>query len=79
MFSELFQLLNIKKTRTTPYIQQCDGQLEKMNSTMIELQAVNVTNTTHNWDINVGFVLIPVWKAMKFSTDITLYYMLFVR
>ena len=48
MFSELFQLLNIKKKRTTPYHTQCDGQDERINRTLIELIALNVINLTEN-------------------------------
>ena len=48
MFKELFQLLNIRKTRTSPYHPQCDGQVERMNRTLIELLALNVANPTAN-------------------------------
>ena len=37
LFKELCQMLNIKKTRTTPYHPQCDGQVERMNRTIIDL------------------------------------------
>ena len=48
MFKELFQLLNIKKTRATHYHPQCDGQVERINRTLIELLALNVVHTTEN-------------------------------
>ena len=48
MFKELFQLLNINKTRTSPNHPQCDGQVERMNRTLIELLALNVENPTEN-------------------------------
>ena len=48
MFNELFQLLNIKTTSTSRYHLQCDGQVEQMNRTLIELLALNVANSTEN-------------------------------
>ena len=71
MFKELFQLLNIKKTRTSPYHPQCDGQVERINHTLIELLALNVANPTENWDLNLGIVLIAYRSAVQSSTGIT--------
>ena len=48
MLKKLFQLLNSKKTRTSPYHPQCDGQVERMNRKLIELLALNVANPTEN-------------------------------
>ena len=79
MFSELFQLLNIKKTRTSSYHPQCDGQVERMNRTLIELLALNVANPTENWDLNLGLVLIAYRSAVQSSTGFTPYFMLFGR
>ena len=64
MFNKLFQLLNIKKTRTSPYHPQCDGQVERMNRTLIELLALNVANPSENWDLNLGLVLIAYRSAV---------------
>ena len=63
MFKELIQLLNIKKTRTLPYHPHCDGPVERMNRTLIELVAFNVANPTENWDLNLGIVLIAYRSA----------------
>ena len=79
MFNELFQLLNIKKTRTSPYHSQCDGQVERMNRTLIELLALNVANPTENWDLNLGIVLIAYRSAVQSSTNFIPYFMLFGR
>ena len=79
MFNELFQLLNIKKTRTNSYHQQCDGHVERMNRTLIELLALNITNPTENWDLNLGLVLIAYRSAVQSSTGFTPHFMLFGR
>ena len=78
MFKELFQLQNIKKTRTSPYHPQCNGQVEKMNCTLIKLLALNVDNT-ENWDLNLGIVLIAYRSAVQSSTGFTPHFMLFCR
>ena len=42
LFKEICKLLGIAKTRTSPYHPQCDGQVEGMNRTIIELLKLNV-------------------------------------
>ena len=79
MFKELFQLLNIKKTLTTPYHLQCDGHIERMNRTPIELLALNVANPTKNWDLDLGLVLIAYRSTVQLSTGFTPQFMLFGR
>ena len=42
LFKEICKLLGIAKTRTSPYHPQCDGQVERINRTIIELLKLNV-------------------------------------
>lgn len=77
LFKELCKMLGISKTRTSPYHPQCDGQVERMNRTIIELLALNVQNPTDNWDINLGISLMPYRSAVQSSTGFTPYYLLF--
>ena len=79
MFKELFELLNIKTTHTSSYHPQCDIQVERMNRMLIELLALNVTNPTENWDLNLGLVLIAYRSAVQSSTISTPHFMLFGR
>ena len=60
MFSELFLLLKNQTTRTTLYQSQCDTQVKKINRTLIELLAFNVTNCTANLDVNLCLGFIPI-------------------
>ena len=48
LFKEICKLLGITKTRTIPYHQQCNAQVERMNRTLVELLSLNVPNTTDN-------------------------------
>ena len=79
MLKVLFQLLNIKKTGTSPYHRQCDNQVERMNRTLIELLALNVANPTENWDLNLCLILIAYRSAVQSSTGFTTHLMLFGR
>ena len=64
MFCVQFQLLNIKKTSTTTYHPQC---VESMDRTLIELLALNVSNPTENWDINLSLGLIAYRSSVVFN------------
>ena len=48
LFKEFCQMLNIKKARTTPYHPQCDGQVERINRTIIDLLKLNIRDATNN-------------------------------
>ena len=50
-----------------------------MNRLLIELLALNVTNPTENWDLNLGLVLIAYRSAVQFLTGFTSHFMLFGR
>ena len=65
MFSELFQLLNIKNTHKTFYHPQCDGQFERMNRALIELFALNVINPSENCYLNLGIDLVAYRIAVQ--------------
>lgn len=47
-FKELCRFLYIKKTRTSPYHPQCDGQVKRIYRTLIKLLALNVNNLLKN-------------------------------
>ena len=68
LFKELCQMLNIKKTQTTLYHLQCDGQLKRMNRTIIDLLKHNVRDATNKLDLNIRFTLISDCSAVQAST-----------
>ena len=72
-------MLNIKKTRTTPYHPQFDGQVERMNRTIIDLLKLNVLDATNNWDLNIGLTLMAYRSAVQASTGYTPYFLLYGR
>ena len=48
LFKKICELLEIAKTRTSPYHPKCDGQVERINRTLEELLSLNVSNMTDN-------------------------------
>ena len=72
-------MLNITKTRTTPYHPQCNGQVEQINRTIIDLLKLNVRNPTENWEMEIGLVLIVYRSAIHTSSNFTSYFMLYGR
>ena len=79
LFKELCKMLGISKTRTSPYHPQCDGQVERMNRTLIELLKLNVDNPTENWDLELGLTLMAYRSAVQSSTGYTPFYLLYGR
>ena len=77
LFKEICKLLKIEKTPTSPYHPQCDGQVERMNRTLVELLSINVPNPTDNWDLDLGLTLLAYRSAVQSSTGFTLYYLLY--
>ena len=72
-------MLNIKKTRTTPYHPQCDGQVERMNRTIIALLNLNVRDATNDLNFNIGLMLMAYRSAVQALTDYTPYCILYGR
>ena len=79
LFKELCKTLGIAKTRTTPYHPQCDGQVERMNRTIVELLKLNVDKPTENWDLELGLTLIAYRSAVQSSTGYTPFFLLYGR
>ena len=50
LIQEVCKLLGIKKINTSGYHPQCDGLVEKFNSTLIGMIAKSAESRAHNWD-----------------------------
>ena len=77
LLKELSPMLNIKKRLTTPYHSQCNGKMERMNRTIINLLKFNVRDATNNWDLNNGLTLMAYCNAVQASTGSTPYFLLY--
>jgi hypothetical protein len=54
IFYELCRLLEIRKTRTSPYNPKCNGQTERFNKTLIRMIKAYLTNEQTDWDLHLG-------------------------
>ena len=72
-------MLVISKTRTSPYHSQCDGQVERMNRTIIELLVLNTANSTDTWDLNLGLALMAYCRAVQTTTGYTPHFLMYGR
>ena len=56
MFKEVCDLLNIVKTRTTPYRPSANGQVERMNCTILQILRCFIQGQQENWDLHLATV-----------------------
>ena len=57
LFKDMCQLLQIDKTRTTPYHPQSDGMVERFNRTLCAMLSSFVNDNHTNWDTMLPYVL----------------------
>ena len=50
LIKEICCILQIKKSRTTPYHPQCDGLVERFNRTLLSMLATWTTNSPFDWE-----------------------------
>ena len=63
LFTEMCQLLDIQKTRTTPYHPQSDGMVERFNGTL-EMQLSKFVDYNQKvWDLHWG-ALVASWLSL---------------
>ncbi len=68
LFGELCRLLQISKTRTTPYRPQSDGLVERFNRTLQQMLKTLVNNDRNDWDDLLPFVLMAYRATPHEST-----------
>ena len=50
LLQEVCKILNVKKTRTTPYYLQCDGLIERFNRTLLSMLATTTKDHPFDWE-----------------------------
>ena len=68
LFITICQLLDINKTRTTPYHPQSDGLVERMNRTLIQMLSAHVNEHHNDWDIHLQQCLLAYRSSVHSST-----------
>ncbi|XP_045165454.2 uncharacterized protein LOC123529264 [Mercenaria mercenaria] len=71
LFSEMCQLLQINKTRTTPYHPQSDGMVERFNRTLVTMLSAYVNDHHTNWDELLPYVMMAYRSCEHETTGLS--------
>lgn len=77
LFKEVCQMLNIHKTRTSPYHPQSDGMVERFNRTLLSMLSLFVEENQANWDALLPYVMLAYRSSVHSSTGFTPYKVVF--
>ncbi len=79
VFQTMCELLDIDKTRTTPFRPQSDGQVERFNATLQKILATTSERCHWEWDLMVPYAVMAYRATKHSSTGFTPNMMLFGR
>ena len=79
LFAEMCQLLDIKKTRMTPYHPQSDGMVERFNCTLEKQLSKFADYNQKDWDVHIPFLLMVYRSAVHDTSGCTPAKLMLVR
>ena len=79
LMHEVYNLMGIKKTRTTAYHPQCDGLVERQNHTLQNILSSFVSEHSVDWDQWIDQAVFAYNTSVHESTGMSPYEMLFGR
>jgi len=71
LFTEMCRLLQIEKTRTTPYHPESDGMVERFNRTLCAMLSAFVNENHRDWDDQLPFVMMAYRSSEHETTGVT--------
>nr|CAB3249040.1 uncharacterized protein zf(cchc)-26 [Phallusia mammillata] len=71
LFHEMCSLLEIKKTRNTPYHPQSSGLVERFNRTLLQMLSTFVNDHHNDWDIHAPYLMMAYQSSQHESTKFT--------
>ena len=78
LFAELCELLDVWKTRTSPYHPQSDGLVERLNRTILMMLSI-VLEKQSNWDKYLPYVMFAYRSSVHKTTGYTPFQLMFGR
>lgn len=71
IFSELCSMLEIRKTRSSPYNPRCNGQVERFNKTLVSMIKAYLKDEGKDWDKHLGCLGAAYRSTIHESTNFT--------
>ena len=71
VFKEMYQLLEINKTRTTPFHPRSDGMIERINRTVNDMLSKYIKRHQKDWDDHLDFIVMAYNATPHESTGLT--------
>ncbi len=68
LFAVVCQALHIHKTRTTPYRPSANGQVERLNRTLMDAVRCFIKNSQNQWDLHLQQIAGALRAAVNRST-----------
>ena len=79
LVQEVCKLIGTKKINTSGYHPQCDGLVEKFNSTLISMLSKSVGKYGRDWNKHLPYLLFAYRVAVQESTKASPFYLLYGR
>ena len=71
LFTEMCTMLQITKTRTTPYHPKSDGMVERFNKTLVTMLSAYVNENHTDWDEQLQYVMMAYRATEHETTGLT--------
>lgn len=71
LFARICELLDIEKSRTTPYRPQSDGMIERFNRTLLAMLSMFVSENKDDWDDHLPYLCMAYRASVQESTKCT--------
>ena len=79
VMKEVCKLLQISKTRTTPYHPQSDGLVERLNRTLISMLATSAQDNPTQWELHLRKICMAYNTSIHPSTGFSPFFLMFGR
>ena len=71
LMKKVFEILGVKKLRTSPYHPQTDGQVERLNRTLKGILTIYVNQNHNDWDIHLPLALFAYQNSVHASSGVS--------